>query len=66
MARFLQTQGFVLARQQGSHQVFIHEDGRRTIVPFHASADLKIGTLKAILEDADLSRALFLSWWSKR
>jgi predicted RNA binding protein YcfA (HicA-like mRNA interferase family) len=65
MASFLRSQGFELIRQQGSHQIFAHSDGRRTVVPLHAVPDLKIGTLKAILEDALIEREVFLRWWRK-
>lgn len=47
--------GFILQRSKGSHQLYKHPDGRRTIVPFHPK-DLKTGTLLASLKQAGLSK----------
>lgn len=55
LIKLLESSGFVLQRSKGSHQLFKHPDGRRTIVPFH-SKDLKTGTLLAILKQAGISK----------
>lgn len=58
MIRFLERQGFVLVRVRGSHH-FLDRDGIHTTVPVHGNASLKIGTLRSILRDIDLSPAEF-------
>jgi len=35
MAKLLVNLGFTEKRQQGSHKIFKHYDGRTTVVPFH-------------------------------
>jgi mRNA interferase HicA len=47
--------GFPLQRSKGSHQLFKHANGRRTIVPMHTK-DLIIGTLLTILKQGGLSK----------
>jgi predicted RNA binding protein YcfA (HicA-like mRNA interferase family) len=39
----------------GSHLVFKHADGRRTVVARHAGKDIPRGTLRAILRDVNIS-----------
>ncbi|MBV8601372.1 MAG: type II toxin-antitoxin system HicA family toxin [Candidatus Eremiobacteraeota bacterium] len=53
MVRILQRAGFRELRQRGSHSIF-GKGHRRAIVPLHGG-DLKPGTLRAILEAAELS-----------
>jgi len=55
VGRALETAGFVLVRQSGSHAVYRHADGRWTTVPQHGSKDLGKGILRKILKDAGLS-----------
>ena len=54
LAATLKRSGFFLDRQHGSHAIYKHPDGRRTVIPMHAK-DLPPGTLKAILHDIDTS-----------
>jgi|HubBroStandDraft_6_1064221.scaffolds.fasta_scaffold1251816_2 predicted RNA binding protein YcfA (HicA-like mRNA interferase family) len=43
--------GFVLARQRGSHRLYRHPDGRRVTVSFHHSSDtFRPGTLRSMLD----------------
>lgn len=49
----LERNGFVFARQKGSHATYRHSDGRIAVVPMH-SGDLKRGTLRSILRQAGL------------
>mgnify|MGYP001051193510 CR=1 FL=1 len=43
--------GFALDRQAGSHQLYLHPDGRRVTVSFHRPGDtFEVKTLKAMLE----------------
>ncbi len=62
MVRFLQLQGFSVLRIRGSHHVMAQGDVR-TIVPVHGGQTLKIGTLRGILRDIDLSPDRFTSMW---
>ncbi len=50
--------GFLVIRQSGSHIILEHPDGRWTVVPRHD--DIKIGTMKAIVEDTGLTTEEFL------
>ena len=54
MGKLLQSLGFVVNRQNGSHKFFSHSDGRCTVVPFH-NKDLRRGLIKGILKDVGLS-----------
>jgi predicted RNA binding protein YcfA (HicA-like mRNA interferase family) len=55
LVRLLEARGFELARQSGSHAIYIHADGRRTTVPMHGKRDLGKGLLRQIMRDADLA-----------
>jgi len=55
VARALERAGFPLDRQRGSQMVFVHSGSNRTVViPRHA--ELKLGTVAAILRETGLSR----------
>lgn len=49
----LERNGFVFARQRGSHVTYRHDHGRLAVVPMH-SGDLKRGMLRSILRQAGL------------
>jgi predicted RNA binding protein YcfA (HicA-like mRNA interferase family) len=57
LIRALQRAGFFVHHTTGSHYVLKHPDrpAVRIVVPFHGSADVKRGILRAILRQADLS-----------
>jgi predicted RNA binding protein YcfA (HicA-like mRNA interferase family) len=57
LLRALQRAGFFVHHTTGSHYVLKHPDrpAVRIVVPFHGSADVKRGILRAILRQADLS-----------
>jgi predicted RNA binding protein YcfA (HicA-like mRNA interferase family) len=46
--------GFAARVGKGSHVVYKHADGRRTVVPVH-NRPVRMGTLRAILRQIDLS-----------
>jgi predicted RNA binding protein YcfA (HicA-like mRNA interferase family) len=55
--------GFALDRQAGSHQLYLHPDGRRVTVSFHRPGEtFEIKTLRTMIEiqahwtDEDLKR----------
>jgi predicted RNA binding protein YcfA (HicA-like mRNA interferase family) len=58
MVRFLERQGLQLVRIVGSHH-FMDGADKRTTVPVHGNRSLKIGTLRSILRDIDLSPSDF-------
>ena len=45
---------FRLMQGKGSHHFVTHPDGRRTVVPVHASATVGPGLLGKILKDVDM------------
>jgi predicted RNA binding protein YcfA (HicA-like mRNA interferase family) len=48
--------GFVFDRQRGSHAVYYRAaDKRRVVIPIHGSKDLKLGTLRGIINDMGLT-----------
>ncbi len=51
----LRRQGFVAVRQNGSHVILEHPDGRRTVVPLHRAKDLPRGLLAQVLKDVRLT-----------
>jgi len=51
----LERAGFILDRQRSSHMVYYHPETNRTvIVPHHQ--EIKLGTLREIMREADLTR----------
>ena len=54
----LERAGFVFDRQKGSHMVYYHpETSHSVVVPRHRT--IKMGTLREILREANLSREEF-------
>jgi predicted RNA binding protein YcfA (HicA-like mRNA interferase family) len=60
VVRVLESLGFRLARQSGSHQIFKNASGRRVTVPFHATKTIHPKLLKSILADAGLTAEEFV------
>ena len=58
MCRFLESLGFARLRIRGSHQVFARGT-LHTTVPVRGSQSLRVGTLRGILRDIDMSPAEF-------
>ncbi len=63
MISALARDGFVLDRQSGAHQLYLHSDGRRVTVSFHRpGGTFEIKTLRSMIEiqarwtEADLRR----------
>jgi predicted RNA binding protein YcfA (HicA-like mRNA interferase family) len=56
--RRLESAGFELRRQSGSHKVLRHPDGRQTYVPMH-TGDVPMGTFRSILKQAGLTEEEF-------
>jgi len=57
--------GFIPRSGKGSHVVYKHSDGRRTVVPGH-KRPVRIGTLRAILRQADITTDKFLELLKKK
>ena len=51
--------GFAPRSGKGSHVVFKHPDGRRTVIPNH-NRPVRRGTLKTILRQVDLTISEFV------
>mgnify|MGYP001598755289 CR=1 FL=1 len=52
--------GFLFDHQTGSHAVYRrNSDKRRLVIPMHGSRAIKIGTLRAMLKDMDISPEQF-------
>lgn len=47
--------GFSKYHQSGSHIQLKHADGRRTTIPYHPAQEIRRGTLKAIIEDLNMT-----------
>lgn len=60
LLRVLLKAGFAKHHQAGSHIQLKHPDGRRTTIPFHPSKEIRKGTLKAIIDDLDMSADEFI------
>ena len=58
MVRFLEREGFEIVRVRGSHH-FMQRDELRTSVPVHSGRNLKVGTLRSILRDIDMTPTEF-------
>lgn len=59
MEGILMKKGFSRRTTKSSHKVFIHSDGRRTVVPMH-NKPLPKGTLRTILRQAEIPLEEFL------
>lgn len=55
LLRILKKHGFYKHHQVGSHIQLKHADGRRTTVPYHPSQEIRRGTLKAIIDDLEMT-----------
>jgi predicted RNA binding protein YcfA (HicA-like mRNA interferase family) len=62
MVQFLERQGFTVVRITGSHHI-MNRGVEQTSVPVHGNQTLKIGTLRGILRDIDMSPSEFERLW---
>ena len=53
MCKLLESEGFTVKRQKGSHRFYYHADGRTTVVPMHAM-DLDRTLIRKMLRDIDM------------
>ncbi len=59
--KVLEKLGFKPVRQQGSHVILKHADGRVTVVPVHKGEQIGRGLLSKIIKDAGLTKEEFLN-----
>jgi predicted RNA binding protein YcfA (HicA-like mRNA interferase family) len=64
MVRFLERQGFQVVRIRSSHHI-MQRGTQHTNVSVHGNQTLKIGTLRSILRDIDMSPGEFESLWNE-
>jgi predicted RNA binding protein YcfA (HicA-like mRNA interferase family) len=57
----LDSMGFVMVRQRGSHMQYRHPDGRGTTVPNHPGRDVSPVILRQIIKDIGSTLDDFLS-----
>jgi predicted RNA binding protein YcfA (HicA-like mRNA interferase family) len=55
VGRLLESLGFALVRQRGSHAQYRHADGRGTTVPMHKGRDIAPPLLRQIARDIGLT-----------
>jgi predicted RNA binding protein YcfA (HicA-like mRNA interferase family) len=55
MGKVLEKRGWQLDRISGSHHIYTHPDGGRVTVPVHGNRDLKPGTQRSIMRDANIT-----------
>jgi predicted RNA binding protein YcfA (HicA-like mRNA interferase family) len=60
VVKILQSLGFSLVRQKGSHRQFKNPDGRQTTVPFHKGRDISPILLRKIAHDINVEIEDFL------
>lgn len=58
----LETLGFAMVRQRGSHMQYRHPDSRGTSVPNHASRDISPVLLRQITRDIGMTSEEFLKY----
>lgn len=60
LLKALKKAGFYIHHQVGSHVQLKHSDGRRTTIPNHPTQEIRRGTLKAIIDDLEISVEEFI------
>lgn len=65
LIKILNELGFYSVRQKGSHIFLKHQDGKTTLVPFHAGEDIGRGLLKQILREIEISPEDFIKFLKK-
>lgn len=63
LIKFLTTKGFILHHKKGSHIIMYKIDFGRVVIP--ERKELPIGTLKAILRVANISREEYFHFFKK-
>lgn len=50
LARVAEKLGFIYSHTTGSHMVYHHPDGRKTVIPHHAGEEIGPGLLNKIMK----------------
>ena len=61
LIRFMQSLGYVCARQNGSHKIFTNQKYKTIIVPVYKKKIVKTGLLCGILNDIGISKIEFIN-----
>ncbi len=62
MAKIAEKLGFIHNHTTGSHMVYHHPDGRKTVIPHHAGEEIGPGLLnKIIKKELNITREEFLA-----
>ncbi len=61
VCQILESLGFLMARQRGSHMQYRHPDGRGTTVPNHPGRDISPILLRQIACDIGMTAEEFIS-----
>jgi len=62
---FLMRQGFIVMHIRGSHHV-LKRGEQQTTVPIHGKRTVKMGTVRGILRDIEMSPREFMQSWQER
>jgi predicted RNA binding protein YcfA (HicA-like mRNA interferase family) len=66
LVTFLETLGFTIIRQRGSHVRMKSDDGRYTSIPVHSGEDIPKGLLRKIIrEDLEMTLEDFADAYEK-
>lgn len=65
LIKFLNSKGFELVRQKGSHQRYKNQDGRAITIPVHGKSDLKRGLLNGILNELNIDAQELIDFLKK-
>ena len=66
LVAFLETLGFTVIRQRGSHKRMKSDDGRYTSIPVHSGEDIPKGLLRKIIrEDLEMTLEDFSQGYEK-
>ena len=61
LGKIVEKAGFIYSHTTGSHMVYNHLDGRRTVVPNHAGEEIGPGLLNKIMKkDLQMTREQFI------
>lgn len=58
--KILESHGFLKKRHKGSHQRFIHQDGRKVTI-IASKKEIPLGTLKSIARQSNIKFEIFIN-----
>jgi predicted RNA binding protein YcfA (HicA-like mRNA interferase family) len=56
LRRVAEKVGFIWTRCEGSHNIFVHSDGRLIVIPDHGARDIVRPLVRKIIRDLGLTR----------